>query len=77
MVLMRSTVRTRIRWGLMGLSFSFFLMLLVFVTASTGVALLLEAKRTSKDNTVKNLKALYIGISYVVVVRASQSGYLA
>lgn len=66
--MMRPTVRTRVRWGLIGVSLAFFTAVLILVIAGTAAALLLEAKRVSDNNSIKNIKALHIGLAYIVVV---------
>jgi hypothetical protein len=63
------TFRSIVRWGILSISYIFLVLVALLLIVATGAALLLEAKRRSRDSTIYNLKTLYIGISYVLLVR--------
>ncbi|KAH7104219.1 hypothetical protein BKA62DRAFT_498597 [Auriculariales sp. MPI-PUGE-AT-0066] len=65
------TFRSIVRWGLIGISYIFLVLVALLLIVATAAALLLEAKRRSRDATIDNLKALYIGLGYVILAVAT------
>ncbi|EJD55663.1 hypothetical protein AURDEDRAFT_109907 [Auricularia subglabra TFB-10046 SS5] len=66
-----AAIRSVVRWGLIGFSFFVFLLLSIALVVSSAAALFLEARRTARDGSIKNLHSLYIGLAYVILVVVS------
>ncbi|KZW02714.1 hypothetical protein EXIGLDRAFT_419726 [Exidia glandulosa HHB12029] len=64
-------IRSVVRWGLITISFLFFILVALALVVASAAALLYESKRRAADRRIDNLKTLYIGIAYVLLAVVS------